>query len=284
VNIAVIVELDGDLRLEVTDSGVGQVVLLLHGWPVTAYHWRHNLAALADAGLRAVAVEPRGLGGSSSGPGSWDKETLAAEVMMLLSALHVDRFAVVGHDWGGTIAYLMAADNRERVTALVVEEELLPGIRAGIPAPGSRHYPTWHGPFNRARGLAEALVPGREDAYYGMFLRQSAGPHPLPDDAEDVYLAAYRHSSLAGLGYYRTAEADAEAVRRRAEKPLQMPVLTIGGEYGMGPGVAECFKQVARRVEHVTIDGAGHYPAEQRPVPVNSSLVAFLRDHAVSES
>ena len=150
-----------------------------HGWPVTTYHWRHLIPALAAAGYRAIAVELRGLGGTSMGPGPFDKGTLAAEVAELLGQIDVDVFALVGHDWGGTVGFLLAADLPERVRALVVEEEMLPGIEIAIPEPGRLHYPTWHGPFNRVPGLAEALVPGREDAYYGTFLRQSAGPDPL---------------------------------------------------------------------------------------------------------
>lgn len=264
--------------MAVRDEGAGPVVVLLHGWPVTGYHWRHTVPALVRAGLRVLTVELRGLGGSSRGPGPFDKETLSAEVADALDRLKVERFAVVGHDWGGTVGYLLAADHPDRVDALVVEEEMLPGVDASIPEPGRGRYPTSHGPFNRAPGLAEALVPGREDEYYGAFLRHSGGPAGLSADAERTYLAAYRQpdSLAATVGYYRTVEADREAVRRRKTTPLALPVLTVGGEFGMGRGVEECFARVAERVEHVQLDGAGHYPAEQRPAEVNTRVVAFL--------
>ena len=137
-----IVDIGGSVRLAVDDDGRGPVVVLLHGWPVTTYHWRHTTTALIDAGLRVLTVELRGLGGTSHGPGPFDKETLAGEVTRLLSTLEVDQFAVVGHDWGATIGYLLAADHPHRVRALAVEEEMLPGINATIPDPGRQHYPT----------------------------------------------------------------------------------------------------------------------------------------------
>ena len=226
-------------------------------------------------------VEPRGLGGGSSGAGSFDKETLAAEVADLLGRLHVREFAVIGHDWGGTIGFLLAADLRSRVRALVVEEELLPGSSVMIPEPGRSHYPTWHGPFNRAPGLAEVMVPDREDAYYGTFLRQSAGPVPLEGDAERQYVQAYRASSClaASIGYYRTPEADARSVESRARSPIDVPVLTVGGRFGMGTAVAECFATVARDVTHQQMDAAGHYPVEQQPEIANASIVSFLLHH-----
>jgi pimeloyl-ACP methyl ester carboxylesterase len=276
-------EVGGGVELAMQGVRAGSVVLLLHGWPVTTYHWRHTSPALVAAGLNPIVVELRGLGASlNAGPfdkdGPFDKETLAREVVRLVDSLGAESFAILGHDWGGTVGYLLAADLPRRVTHLLVEEEMLPGTGAPIPEPGARHYPTWHGPFLRVPGLAEALVPGREDAFYGTFLRESAGPVPLPDDALATYLAAYRAPSAieATVGYYRTAAADAEAVRRRGANPLPVPVLTIGGEFGMGRGVAASLRAVASRVEHRQVAGAGHYPAEQRPDEVNAALVTFL--------
>ncbi|WP_282701650.1 alpha/beta hydrolase [Streptomyces sp. CC219B] len=281
---ATAVDVGDGVRLAVTDSGGdGPVVLLLHGWPVTSYHWRLTVPALAEAGFRAVAADLRGLGNSTAGGGRFDKELLAGDVIALADRLGVARFAVVGHDWGGTVGYLVAATHPERVWALAVEEEVLPGIDAEIPEPGRSHYPDWHGPFNRRAGLAETLVPGREDAYYGTFLRQSAGPAPLalPGDAEQVYLDAYRRPGTlaAGLGYYRTAQADAAAVRTRSHHPLDTPVLAIGGRYGMGTAVTKCLAQLATDVQDLQVAQAGHYPAEQDPATVNRELTSFLARH-----
>ncbi len=255
--------------------------MLLHGWPVTSFHWRSTVPALVEAGFQAVEVDLRGLGESSAGTGGFAKEELADDVIAVADHLAIDRFAVVGHDWGGTLGYLLAADHPGRVGALVVEEELLPGIDVTVPEPGSSHYPSWHGPFNREEGLAEALVPGREDAYYGTFLRRSAGPEPLSEEAMRVYTDAYRppSASAAGLEYYRTAEADAQAVELRARRPLTQPVLGIGGRFAMGTAVRDCLRQVALHVADLQVADAGHYPAEQSPGTVNPALVSFLREH-----
>ena len=143
---------------------------------------------------------------------------------------------------------------------------MLPGIDVPIPDPGREHYPTWHGPFNRVPGLAEALVPGREDAYYGTFLRQSAGPAGLSDDALRAYLTAYRQPSClaAGLGYYRTALADVDSVARRASSPVSVPLLTMGGEFGMGDAVAESLRG---SLTTSLIPDRGRRPLPGRAVP-----------------
>ncbi len=86
---------------------------------------------------------------------------------------------------------------------------MLPRIDASIPTSGRDHYPTWHGPFNRVAGLAEALVPGLEDAYYcGAFLRRSAGQE-VPLAMGDGVAASFRavatrveHHPADGAGHY----------------------------------------------------------------------------------
>ncbi len=164
----------------------------------------------------------------------------------------------------------------------MIEEEFLLGNIA-LPEPGRSHYPRWHAPFLARPGLAEALVPGREDAFYGAFLRQSAGPEGLSPRALEVYLDAYRSPSAleASVGYYRCAEVDAQSIASRATQPLTLPTLSIGGEFAMGLAVTMDLSQLAPRCRHLQVPAAGHYPAEQRADLVNPALVAFFRDDAV---
>ena len=179
-------------------------VVLLHGWPVTELHWRHLAPRLRDAGFVPLPVTLPGLGSGDDGAGDFRKSALAARVRDRLAADGIARCAVIGHDWGGTVAIHLAAGAPQTVSALVVEEEILPGIAVAVPSPGSEHYPDWHGAFNRAPGLAETLVPGREDAFYGAFLRASAGPAGLDPAALAAYVDAYRPTDVhvAGLVHY----------------------------------------------------------------------------------
>ncbi|MFJ5229043.1 alpha/beta fold hydrolase [Kitasatospora sp. NPDC088391] len=257
--------------------------VLLHGWPVTSAHWRYLVPALEAAGITAIPVTLPGLGAA---PGAevtaFHKAALADLVLARLAREGVTRFAVVGHDWGATVGCLLAARAPESVGALVVEEEILPGVEVGVPAPGRAHYPTWHGPFNRAPGLAEQLVPGREAAYYGAFLEQSAGPEGLAPDVLRAYVEAYSAPGVleAGLAHYRTGTRDAEDVRALAARPLSVPVLAIGGRYAMGTAVADGMAALATEVTPLVLERSGHYPAEQEPDGVNPAVVRFLRRYA----
>jgi pimeloyl-ACP methyl ester carboxylesterase len=150
-----------------------------------------------------------------------------------------------------------------------------------IPAPGAERYPTWHGPFNRAPGLAEQLVPGRESAYYGTFLRESAGPAGLDPVILRSYIDAYTTDGVleAGLGYYRTRADDIADVNLLQENPIRTPVLAIGGRYAMGSAVGAGLRPVATDVTTIVLGRSGHYPAEQEPEPAADTITEFLRQH-----
>src|SRR5574340_319434 len=97
----------------------GPLVLLLHGFPELSRSWRHQLPALAAAGYRAVAPDLRGYGGSDQG-GPYDLGTLAADAAGMVTALGRERATVVGHDWGGAVAWAVAGRRPEVVERLVV--------------------------------------------------------------------------------------------------------------------------------------------------------------------
>src|SRR3954447_7308521 len=95
------------LRMHVAECGEGPLVVLLHGFPESWYSWRHQLAALAGAGFRAVAPDQRGYGGTTR-PEAIDRYTqldLVGDVVGLVAALGEQRAIVVGHDWGAPVAW-----------------------------------------------------------------------------------------------------------------------------------------------------------------------------------
>ncbi|MCA0158603.1 alpha/beta hydrolase [Tsukamurella sp. M9C] len=259
----------------------GLPVVLLHGWPVTDLHWRHLTPRLRDAGFEPLPITLPGLGSGDDGTGDFRKSALAARVRDRLAADGIARCAVIGHDWGGTVAVNLAAAAPEIVAALVVEEEILPGIDVAVPSPGREHYPDWHGAFNRAPGLAESLVPGREDDFYGAFLQQSAGPAGLDPAVLGAYVDAYRPTDVhvAGLAHYRTRADDLADIAALRADPIRTPVLAVGGRYAMGAAVAEGLRPVAADVRGVVLDDSGHYPAEQEPERTATVVIDFLRRH-----
>lgn len=256
-------------------------IVLLHGWPVTQTHWKNLLPLLRSEGLTPIPITLPGLGSPPGGIRNFRKSELASRLGEELTERGLTRFAVVGHDWGGTVAVFLAAAMPQAVTALVIEEEILPGIDVDIPTPGAEHYPRWHGPFNRAPGLAEQLVPGREGAYYGTFLHESAGPAGLDPAVLRSYIDEYRAEGVlqAGLGYYRARADDLADVGRLRETAIHAPVLAIGGRYAMGSAVAEGMRPLAKDISSIVLERSGHYPVEQEPELAAQAIVEFLQQH-----
>src|SRR5438067_8043476 len=97
----------GEVSLAVTSLGEGDPVILLHGFPETAHSWRHQLPAVAEAGFRAVAPDLRGFGDSDrpQDVAEYALPKLIADVTGLVRALGVERAHIVGHDWGGALAW-----------------------------------------------------------------------------------------------------------------------------------------------------------------------------------
>lgn len=260
------------------------VVALLHGWPVTAAHWRFLSPALRAAGFEVIELSPPGLGAATPDSQALDKESLARWVLTELDAAGAGCFALVGHDWGGSIAALGAGLAPERTWALVVEEEILPGVDVALTEPGASTYPQWHGAFNREPGLAEGLLAGRENAYLRAFLDRSAGPLGLAGEAIKGYLAAYaaEGSFASSLALYRTRAADQAAVDGLRRTPFPGPAMALGGAYGMGAAVSRGLTGLAHDVMPLVLADSGHYPAEQEPELTIGALVPFLRKHAPS--
>jgi len=268
----------GDLRLHAVIGGEGPPLLLVHGWPETWYAWRLLMPELARD-FEVIAVDQRGMGLSDKPERGYDTGTQAGELVALMDALGHERFAVVGHDTGFSIAYALAADHPDRVTRLALAE--IPGSPGTVdppplflPAPLNDRL--WHLGFNRIDGLNELLVAGREDAFYRWEF--DAAAKPLPDDVIDHYVRTLSNpDSLRGsFGWYRALDATIAQDQERAGRRLAMPVLAIGGERSFGELVGNAVRAVADDVQSVVIPGTGHFVAEESPDEVLEALTAFL--------
>jgi pimeloyl-ACP methyl ester carboxylesterase len=112
----------GELQFDVLIAGEGPLVMLLHGFPESSRSWHAQVQALAEAGYTAVAPDLRGYGASSKPPRVEDYALMrsVSDVVGIADALGVNRFAVVGHDWGGGLAWQAALALQARVAAVFV--------------------------------------------------------------------------------------------------------------------------------------------------------------------
>lgn len=259
-------------------DGEGPPLLLINGWPQTGYAWRLVRPRLARH-FRVVTAEPRGVGGSDKPEDGYDTGSLAADLAELMTTLGHERFAVLGHDVGMWVAYALAADHRDRVTALAVAEALIPGLSPSpeLFGPGPTIRRLFHFAFNRLDGLNEELVRGREDAYFGHQFRSKAGV-PLDPEAVRHYVDTLCEPAALAASFrpYREMDETAAQNRKRATEPLPMPVLAVGGSMSLGTAVGETMRRAAGDVTTVVLDGVGHFPAEEAPEELTAAVRSFL--------
>ncbi len=270
---------DVDLHVALDGPADGPAVLLLHGWPHTWLSWR-RVAPLLE-GYRLVMPDLRGLGGSSVPGGGYDKLTVAGDVAALPDELGLGDVVVVGHDWGGVVAFYTAWLLGSRARGLAVVDVTIPndlGAGPDIAQGGNR----WHHAFHRTT-LAEDLTDGREDTYLGWFYDHfAADPSAIDAATRASYVDAYRgrERMAAGFGYYRSRDADVANARRVGAGGLTVPVLALGGAVGFGRGEEplECLRYFAAgEVTGGTIAGCGHFVPEEAPDELAGHLLPFLR-------
>lgn len=309
------------IEMHVAECGEGPLVLLCHGWPELWYSWRHQLAALADAGFHAVAPDMRGYGGTSA-PENVEAYTilhLVGDVVALVAAFGEKRALMVGHDWGAIVAW-HAAQIRPDIFPAVAALSV-PHRRRGrtvptgtlIEAGKSDYY--WI--YFQEPGVAEAELERdvrfsmRRVLYIGSgdtpredkmsfyvdrargFLGSRAG-HPLPSwlsEADvDVFAAAYRRTGFrGGLNWYRNIDRNWELTAPWDGATIDQPALFIAGTNdavitgSLGARALEDMGNVVTDLKRkILIDGAGHWIQQERPAEVNDALIDFARDYAIS--
>lgn len=273
-------ELDS-VRLHYVTAGEGVPVVLLHGWPQTWFEWRDVIPELTTR-YRCIAPDLRGLGDSSCPRDGYDTVTVANDIWQLLNEhLKIEKFFLVGHDWGGPIAFALAAMRRDAVRRLAIIDVAIPGDgRANISQGGKR----WHHAFHQTAELPESLIRGREDIYLGWFYANyGARPDAISDEAVAEYLRTYTDPETfrAGLAYYRHLPDDIKLHEQLLESgPLPMPVLALGGaeSWGRGSEVVESCRRVAADVRGGVIEDAGHWVPEEQPERLSDELMAFFAD------
>src|SRR5258708_39603783 len=111
------------IKMHVAETGDGFPVVVCHGFPEMWYSWRHQMKALAEAGFRAIAPDARGYGETDSPAPieAYTQRKLVGDIVGMLDALGIGKCVIVGHDWGGMVAWntaLMAPDSVERVIGI----------------------------------------------------------------------------------------------------------------------------------------------------------------------
>ncbi|WP_406863736.1 alpha/beta fold hydrolase [Streptomyces sp. HUAS MG47] len=266
------------VTLDVEVSGEGPAVLLVHGFPDSYELWRHQVAALNAAGYRTIAPTLRGFGGSDrpeGGPEAYHPGKHVGDLLELLARLEVDRFHLVGHDWGSGIAQGLAQTVPDRVASLSI---LSVGHWASIQDAGwEQKQLSWYMLLFQFAGVAEDWMT--RDGWAN--LQEMLGEHR---DAEAVLETLKEPGALtAALNIYRAAlPADQMFAPVQDPAPLPGPVMGVwstGDRFLTERSMTGTAKHVDGSWRYERIEGAGHWLQLDAPERLNALLLDFLAEH-----
>ncbi|NNU26107.1 alpha/beta fold hydrolase [Isoptericola sediminis] len=267
-----------------TNGDRDPLVVLLHGFPQFWWAWRHQIAALADAGMQVAALDVRGVAASDKPPSGRDVPTRTRDVAGVIRSVGHDRAVVVGAGTGGALAWAMSA-LQPAVTAAVAA--------VSAPHPGRLHVPGRGILTPAARRLfAAAQLPGvlerrLQDADGVAGILDAGSDRPLDPEAVARYREALRvpfaaHNTVDALRWLSRTSSHPAGRRYLAalKRPVDVPVLQLHGaadgflrrETADLDGAA-----LARDFRFEVVEGAGHFLPEEAPDAVTVLLLDWLR-------
>lgn len=268
----------GAVRLHVAEAGDGPPLVLLHGWPQHWWCWRHLIPRLAEQ-YRVLAVDLRGWGWSSAPPGDYAKANFVEDVLALLDAEALERVRIIGHDWGGYTAFLLALEHPERVERLVALD--IPPPWAGATGPRRLALPlfaSYQLLLSTPALGPRTMTSGRR--FVRTVIRLGSGPRASwRDDELDVYADVLREPARARAtsACYRTfLTRELPAAVRRGDRSgeLHVPTLLVMGQMSAIRLVFDPRPGPNLTVE--AIRGAGHFLPEEAPAQVLALAMPFL--------
>ena len=272
----------GGLRLHYAQAGPadGTPVILLHGFPEFWYSWRYQLPALAAAGYRAIAPDQRGYNLSGK-QGPYDIETLTDDIAHLQDALGLTSSHIVGHDWGGAVAWAFAARYPRRTRRLaILNAPHLNAYQDALLRHPMQLLKSWYILFFQLPDLPEWVLRRRDYSSLERSLAQVDPTHMTPAD-----IARYKQSwgqpgaLTAMLGWYRAMGLRAARQPRLPRLDITVPTALI---WGLGDPYLDraCNATLRRYVSDLRIHylhGAGHWVQLVCPDDTNRLLLDSLR-------
>src|SRR5687768_1272911 len=265
----------------------GPLVVLLHGFPEFWYGWRHQILPVAAAGFRVVAPDQRGYNrsGKPEGVAAYQLDELAADVAGLIEACGRESADVVGHDWGGVVAWWTALKHPACVRRLVVLDAPHPVAARKY---ARRHWRqilrSWYIGFFQVSRLPERLLSLRGFAPLQRLMTRSAAPGIFSADDLSAYRQAWSQPGAltAMVNWYR-------ALRNFRAGSIDLRVrqktLILWGDRDrfLAFGLAEASARFCDDARIIRVERASHWLQHERPRRVTAEILAFLAEDGGAE-
>ncbi|MGI3781495.1 MAG: alpha/beta fold hydrolase [Janthinobacterium lividum] len=255
------------LTFDVRDTGPqdGRVVVALHGFPQTSASWAPAAAQLAGAGRRVLAPDQRGYspGARPASVSAYAMPALVGDVLALADAAGAERVDLLGHDWGGAVAWALAAARPDRVRTLIVASTPHPRALAAA-MPHGQALRSWYMGAFQLPWLPERLLGHPRT---GLRLLSAMGtPHPGQVRA----FLSDPSAARGALAWYRAFFRGAAASRASVEvPPVRVPTTYVwsDGDPALGRWAAEHTGDwVDADYRFVVLEGVSHWIPDERPV------------------
>lgn len=302
------------INMHVAETGQGQPILFLHGFPELWYSWRNQMLSLSSHGYRSIAPDLRGYGDTDSPPSaaSYSAFHIVGDLVALLDALGLDQVFLVGHDWGAVVAWYFCLLRPDRIRALVnmsvvfsprnPNRKPIESMRAAF---GDDYY------ICRFQELGEAEKEfARVDTariIKKFLISRKSGPLCVPKSVgfggsphnpitlpswlseEDVNYYATKFNKTGftgGLNYYRAMDLTWELTAPWTGLQIKVPVKFIVGDQDLTyttPGVKEYIhgggfkRNVPFLQELVVMEGVAHFLNQEKPEEISAHIYDFIR-------
>jgi len=272
-------------------TGTPPVVVLLHGFPEHWYAWRHQLSPLAEAGYRVVAPDMRGYNRSSAPAGvdSYSIDTLVTDVRELVGHLKAPTVDLVGHDWGGLVAWETAIREPDLLKRLAILNAPHPAAyRRALRRSPEQLLRSWYVFLAQVPWLPERLLEADGFRAVETMLSDTVEPDAFTPEEIDRYRAAMaRSESVSGpINYYRaqareTLREDLQSLlpgQQRRDETINVPTLVIWGEQDRALSI-ELLDGLEEWVPDLTVrrlPTASHWVQADAPDRVTEELLTFL--------
>jgi pimeloyl-ACP methyl ester carboxylesterase len=280
------------IRLHCVTQGEGDLVVLLHGFPEFWYSWRYQIPALARH-FKVVVPDLRGYNDSDKPSGGYDLDTLSNDIRGLIENLGYLRAHVVGHDWGGAIAWHLAQRFPQHLNRLALLNAPLPHrFTRELVGNLDQLRRSWYVLAFQIPALPEWLIQQNlqafvKNAFQGQAIRKGA----FSKTDTELYQAALAKPGVltAALNYYRQLFSPQAWVQlwERSPKPINIPTLVLWGEEDgflsrkLIDGIDKLITAPSRLI---SIPECGHWIQQEVPQTVNRELLNFLRQPIKSKS
>lgn len=260
-------------------------VLLLHGFPETSGSWHDEMSALASAGYRALAFDQRGYsrGARPAEVEEYRIDNAVADALGVADAQGMDRFDLVGHDWGAMVAWVLAAAHPERVRTLSAVSVPHPGsfgaaLRSGEKDQAKRS--SYIEVFRRPGGAAEKILLGDDGSGEGLRRMFTTTGMPEGSSQVDEFVAVLTEPGAltAALNWYRAMDGSFG----RSVGAVSVPTLFVWGneDVAIGRTAARGNAQwVTGEYRFEELEGVGHWVPETAAHRLNTLLLEHLAAH-----